>query len=115
MAHIDPRTLIDEAKERLSVSLLDRRGDRISHILVHGDESSVHIDLALLAEMILTSRCRFLILAHNHPSGDPRPSMHDIRLTRAVATLARMLGARLVDHRISAGRKLFSFRAEGLI
>jgi DNA repair protein RadC len=39
-----------------------------------------------------------LILAHNHPSGDPIPSKEDIHLTRQLAEGARLLGIRVHDH-----------------
>ncbi len=39
-----------------------------------------------------------LLLVHNHPSGNPRPSIEDIRFTRAVSALTRALDLRLEDH-----------------
>ena len=41
-----------------------------------------------------------VILAHNHPSGEPTPSKEDIQLTRQLAEGARLLGIRLHDHLI---------------
>ncbi len=54
-------------------------------------------------------------MVHNHPSGDPRPSRQDVTTSRAIARLARMLDARLLDHRITANEQTFSFRSEGLL
>lgn len=56
-----------------------------------------------------------LILAHNHPSGDPRPSGEDIRVTRLVATAGAALDIRLHDHVIVARSGWVSLRAAGLI
>ena len=56
-----------------------------------------------------------LIVAHNHPSGDPRPSLDDIEATRRLAEIGARLGLRLHDHLIFAGRDCSSFRALGLL
>ena len=56
-----------------------------------------------------------LILAHNHPSGDPKPSREDIRLTRLVATAGEALDIRLHDHLIVARSGWISLRAEGYL
>ena len=56
-----------------------------------------------------------LILAHNHPSGDPRPSRADVEATRRFAETAENLGIRLHDHLIFAGGECLSFREMGLL
>jgi DNA repair protein RadC len=56
-----------------------------------------------------------LILAHNHPSGDPSPSPEDIDATRQLAEVGVRLGLRLHDHLIFAGRACSSFREMGLL
>jgi DNA repair protein RadC len=56
-----------------------------------------------------------LILAHNHPSGDPRPSEEDVRLTRLVATAGGTLDIRLHDHVIVARSGWVSLRAAGYL
>lgn len=56
-----------------------------------------------------------LIIAHNHPSGDPTPSRTDVAATRRLAETADALGIRLHDHLIFAGTECRSFRALGLL
>lgn len=56
-----------------------------------------------------------LILAHNHPSGDPRPSSEDVRLTRLVAKAGEALDIRLHDHVIVARSGWISLRAAGYL
>jgi DNA repair protein RadC len=56
-----------------------------------------------------------LILAHNHPSGDPAPSKQDIEITRQIAAAAAMLEIEVHDHVIIAGGKHYSFRSNGLL
>lgn len=56
-----------------------------------------------------------IILAHNHPSGDPEPSAADIRETRNLARAAKALGVTLYDHLIVATGGVMSFRQRGLL
>lgn len=58
---------------------------------------------------------RGLIVAHNHPDGDPRPSDADLEATRRLAETAGTLGIRLHDHLIFAGGQCRSFRQLGLL
>lgn len=56
-----------------------------------------------------------LIMAHNHPSGDPKPSKDDIELTHAVVDAARTFDIVIHDHLIIARKAHFSFRNQGLL
>lgn len=54
-----------------------------------------------------------LIMTHNHPSGDPRPSRADEHITNVVKDACNLIEVRVLDH-IVVGRKAFSFRENGL-
>ena len=56
-----------------------------------------------------------IILAHNHPSGDPAPSAEDHRLTRVLKDAGALLGIPVTDHVILGGEDFFSFAEEGLL
>lgn len=57
-----------------------------------------------------------LLLAHNHPSGDPTPSMADMLTTRRLCALAATLDLRVIDHLVFAGTSAcFSYRQQGLL
>jgi DNA repair protein RadC len=56
-----------------------------------------------------------MILVHNHPSGDPTPSVRDTQITKLVANAARLLDIQLHDHLIIARAGHVSFRAAGLL
>lgn len=56
-----------------------------------------------------------IILAHNHPSGDPSPSRGDIEATSRVAAAGNALGIQIHDHLILARSGWTSFRALGLL
>lgn len=63
----------------------------------------------------LALKTRSLILAHNHPSGDARPSTTDLEATRSLVQVARPLGISIRDHLIFGGDKFVSLRSEGLL
>jgi len=56
-----------------------------------------------------------LIVAHNHPSGDPRPSLDDEKLTRNLAEAGQILEIELLDHMIVGSDSFYSFRDEGVL
>lgn len=56
-----------------------------------------------------------VILAHNHPSGNPEPSQADISVTRRLAEAARLLGIALVDHVILGDGQYVSMKDRGLL
>ena len=56
-----------------------------------------------------------LMLFHNHPSGDPEPSVEDIRLTRRLIAAGVLMGIDVVDHLILADVRYCSFKEKGLI
>jgi len=56
-----------------------------------------------------------ILLAHNHPSGDPQPSSSDCIATRRLATIANCLDCAVADHFIFAGASWVSFRCLGLL
>ena len=56
-----------------------------------------------------------IILAHNHPTGNPEPSEADKKLTFAIESACRGLDIEVVDHLILAEKESFSFRENALI
>jgi DNA repair protein RadC len=65
---------------------------------------------------IMAGFCAALLLAHNHPSGDPEPSAEDLALTRRLAAAGALLGIEVLDHLIlgEAGR-FVSLRERGVL
>ena len=56
-----------------------------------------------------------IILAHNHPSGDPSPSKEDIEITRRLAKAGEILGIQVLDHLILTPSGHISFKEKGLL
>lgn len=63
----------------------------------------------------LAANAAGLIFVHNHPSGDPTPSLEDKRLTAQLTEAARTVGISVLDHLIIGNGRHFSFRDKGLI
>jgi DNA repair protein RadC len=55
-----------------------------------------------------------VIIAHNHPSGDPEPSEDDIEITKRLQETGKILGIELLDHVIMAGNDFASLKEKGL-
>ncbi len=56
-----------------------------------------------------------VIVAHNHPSGDPEPSAQDITLTERLASAGELLGIPLLDHLVCGEKSFVSLRARGVV
>lgn len=56
-----------------------------------------------------------LIVAHNHPSGDPEPSKEDLQLTRRIKQAGELMGIEVLDHVIVGGERFVSMKERGLM
>lgn len=66
-------------------------------------------------EIALNENAAALILLHNHPSGDPKPSSEDIEITKELVKAGDILGIPVLDHIIIGNQKYTSLREKGLI
>lgn len=79
-------------------------------LLGGGDEGKIEIaPAAILLPVLLTGRLSF-VLAHNHPEGDPKPSLSDWVSTAELILAADEYGLELVDHLVMAGGRYVSMR-----
>jgi DNA repair protein RadC len=105
----------DLSRESLWVAHLDEEA-RCVHLSRHpGDETGADFPLKQIVADAATHRSAGIVLAHNHPSGDPRPSDSDCRATRRLASAAEALDCAIVDHLVFAGNECTSFRKLGLL
>ncbi|MBM4149579.1 MAG: DNA repair protein RadC [Lentisphaerae bacterium] len=77
------------------------------------DRSQVH-PREVFADVI-ADRAAAVIFAHNHPSGDPKPSDADIAIHEQLTQAAKILGIRVLDHIIVARTGHYSFQETGLV
>jgi DNA repair protein RadC len=68
-----------------------------------------------VARRALELQASSLILVHNHPSGDPTPSLPDIDMTEQVCAAVELFSVRVLDHVIIGNGRCTSFRAAGLL
>ncbi|WP_162527236.1 JAB domain-containing protein [Sphingomonas solaris] len=103
-------------RESLRVAHLDRDHGLIGLRLHYSDMcDEVHFPLRTIIRDALHLETVGILIAHNHPSGDPRPSEDDLAATRALVALARPLGIRVRDHLIFAGGRSSSLRVMGML
>lgn len=102
--------------EELWLALVDNRNrliawDRLSRGTV--DEAPVYPREVL--GLALEKKASGIIMVHNHPGGDPKPSNQDVEMTQRIARACRDLGVRLLDHLIVTENDFFSFQAQGML
>lgn len=104
--------------EIFEVALLDARlrllRDGIQ-TLQHGTVDRAMVYPRMVVEAALRRGASAIVIAHNHPAGDPSPSQHDIYLTQAVSLAAATVQIRLVDHLVISSDAAFSMRAADLL
>ena len=105
-----------ERAEQTRVLFLDSRNRLLADELM-GQGTVDHAPLypREVVRRALELHATAIVLAHNHPGGDPAPSREDVSLTRAVRQACEALGIRLHDHVIIATDSWVSFRHLGLL
>jgi DNA repair protein RadC len=108
--------LADELVEVMAFAYLDRR----QCVLGMRHARSAHIDrLGLPLRDVAADAIAFhayaVVMAHNHPGGDPTPSRADREATGRLARALDVLGVRLLDHLVVAARGTTSFRSLGFL
>ncbi len=103
--------MADESKEQFRVLFLDRRNRLIAdEVMGRGSIAHAPVYPREVAERALILNASAIILAHNHPSGDPTPSSADITITQQVVAAANAIGVTVHDHIIVAKQSTASFK-----
>ncbi len=103
-------------QEHLRVLLLDTRNHVLKiHDVVRGSVNSAQVRIAEIFREAVRINATAVILAHNHPSGDPTPSAEDIALTRQAQEAGKLLDIAVLDHLIIGDNTYTSLKARGLI
>lgn len=107
-------TMLDLPHEEFWLVLLDR-GQRLIGIerLSSGGMTGTVADPKMIFKTALDRRACGMILAHNHPSGQLRPSTEDISLTRKIVEGSKLLDIAINDHLIMANEGYYSFADQG--
>jgi DNA repair protein RadC len=114
--------LAGKQQEEFHVLLLDAKHGLIADELVTVglvDRSQVHAREVF--RVAIRESCARIVLAHNHPSGDPTPSAEDIACTRDLVAAGKIVGIEVMDHLVLGARTpgrikdYLSFREESLL
>ena len=105
-----------ETKEQFRLLFLDRRNRLITEeVMQRGTIDHTPVYPREIVQRALELGAGALILAHNHPSGDPTPSKYDIETTRVVVAACKPLDITVHDHIIIGGNEVASFKELGLL
>lgn len=81
--------------------------------VAEGTINSCTVDPREIFAAAITSRATAIVLAHNHPSGDPEPSLQDMTLTSKVIEAGRLLGIKVLDHLVVGDNNYASLAERG--
>ena len=101
--------------ETLWVAHTDSQGRCLHLARYPGDECGAHLPIREILSDAVKHGSSGIVLAHNHPSGDARPSESDRRATRRLACAAEAIDCTILDHLIFGGTDCSSFRQIGLL
>ena len=106
--------LVDLPHEEFWVGLLNG-ANKVIEIkrLTQGGSRQTVVDIPMLLKMALDKSAQAVVVAHNHPSGQNRPSHEDEVITRRIKTGCEAIGINLLDHIIIARGDYYSFNDEG--
>ncbi|MEN8928233.1 MAG: DNA repair protein RadC [Flavobacteriales bacterium] len=108
--------LEDLPHEEFWIVMLNRANKIIDKQLIgRGGISETTADIKLIFKNAIESLASGIILAHNHPSGNLKPSQSDISLTKKITNAASLFDIKVWDHLIIGDGNYFSFADEGLI
>jgi DNA repair protein RadC len=105
-----------EEKEHFFVLILDSRNCLIKDMDISiGTLNANLIHPREVFKEAVRSSAAQIIIAHNHPSGDPEPSPDDVAITRRLEEAAKIFGIELLDHIIVTKDSFFSLKERGLM
>jgi DNA repair protein RadC len=106
----------DLAHEEFWILLLNRSNRLIDvQRTSQGGISGTVTDIRMILKNAILHTASSIVLCHNHPSGNLKPSSADMSITKKMAEAAKLMDIKVLDHIILADRNYFSFADEGLI
>ncbi|MGE0294865.1 MAG: DNA repair protein RadC [Hyphomonadaceae bacterium] len=110
------RTLQHEPREQFRVLFLDVKNQLIADEKMNdGTVDHAPVYPREVARRALELSAASVILVHNHPSGDPKPSASDVQITRDIVAAAEAVGVKVHDHLVIGRNGASSFRTLGLL
>lgn len=108
--------LSDKLTEEFWIVLLTRSTQVITkHLISSGGTAQLAVDPKIIFKIALDHHAASIILVHNHPSNNPKPSQLDIQLTERLMQGGKLLDIPILDHVIFTDDKYFSFADEHMV
>ncbi|MBW8359590.1 MAG: JAB domain-containing protein [Weeksellaceae bacterium] len=105
-----------EMQEEVKLLLLNRNNRVLGiYSLAKGGLTACIVDVRIILSVALKCLATGIILVHNHPSGNLKPSQEDIKITEQLRDGCKLLNIQLLDHLIITRQDYFSFADEGLL
>lgn len=102
-------------QEHMRVLLLDTRNRVIGSPTIYiGNLNTAVVRIGELFRAAIRENCAAIIVAHNHPSGDPTPSPEDVRVTEQIVSAGKLLDIDVLDHLVIGGQRFVSLKDRGL-
>jgi len=102
-------------QEHLRVLLVSTNSEVVGNLEIYkGTVNSAAVRVAEVLKPAVLENAPSIIVAHNHPSGDPTPSGPDIMITRQIKQAAELMDIELLDHIVIGGRTFVSMKDRGL-
>lgn len=103
-------------KEYFKVLLLSQSNQVLGYTLIsEGGITETCADVRVILQAALLTNSVALVLAHNHPSGNLKPSRQDMEITKQVKEAAKLMRISVIDHLILTDAGYYSFADEGLL
>jgi DNA repair protein RadC len=102
-------------QEHLQVVLLNTKNRVVGvRTIYQGSVNSSQVRTAEVFRDAVKENCPAIVVAHNHPSGDPTPSPEDVRVTRDLVAAGRLLDIEVLDHLVIGRNRYVSLRQKKL-
>ena len=101
-------------KEEIHLVTLDDKLNLINcHIVARGGISTVPVNIRKMVQMCIEDNSETIVLAHNHPMGEAKPSVEDIKATKHIMKALKGVGIFLADHIICSPTESYSMYESG--
>jgi len=108
--------IVSREVEEFWVAALNPSLELIAHqLLFRGTVDQCPVFPRDLIRYVCLKNASSFLICHNHPSGDCRPSLPDIRITKKILRVSRLIEVSLQDHIILGDEKYYSFADQGLL
>jgi DNA repair protein RadC len=102
-------------QEHLRTLLLDTKNRVLASPTIYiGSLNASHVRVGELFREAIKANCAAIIVAHNHPSGDPTPSPEDVEVTRQIVAAGKLIDIDVLDHLIIGYQRFVSLKERGL-